>query len=166
MMFGKLFLVLFLFFSSCTSIFYTKDFWWSVEVKNGASSPIALTPIIGTIPPTSLYPTFTAFPTQNSFPSPTREIYVSVTSPPVFLTSTPSPSPTISTCAGVVTDSLSKRKSPSLSSSRVGGLVRGQVIQFTEYSVDRKWLHLVDGSWAKIKNDASPFNLYLDIGSC
>lgn len=155
----KLFVIgIILFFGSCTSIFYTQKMWFSMEIRGDNLSPSI---------PTSIFPTFTAFPTSlTKLPTPTREVYVSVTSPPIFLSSTPSPTATIGLCAGVVIDSLSKRQSPSISSTRVGGLSRGMIIQFSEYSPDRKWLHLLDGTWAKIQNDSFPFNLYLDIGAC
>lgn len=154
------FLGIILFMGSCTSIFYTQKMWFSMEIRGDNLSPSI---------PTSIFPTFTPVSTSiTKIPTPTREIYVSVTSPPIFLTSTPSimPSPTIGLCAGVVIDSLSKRKNPSINALRVGGLSRGMIVQFSEYSPDRKWLHLLDGSWAKIQNDSFPFNLYLDIGAC
>lgn len=152
--------ILILFFSSCTSIFYTQKMWFSMEIRGDNLSPSI---------PTSIFPTFTSVPTSlTKLPTPTREVYVSVTSPPIFVTSVPSPtlSPTPALCAGIVTDSLYKRKSPSSSSTIMGGVKRGDIVSFTEYSNDGQWLHLIDGSWIRIRNQGNSNILYADIGAC
>lgn len=167
----KLLVFIFLLMGSCTSIYYTKDFWWSVEFTDGKLSETKITPILLTIPATSIFPTFTSVPTSSSLtkiPSPTREVYASATFPPIFLTSTLSPTlvPTIGLCAGIVTDSLFKRKSPSPTSTIMGGVKRGDIVQFSEYSQDGQWLHLLDGSWIRIRNQGNSNILYADVGAC
>lgn len=148
-----LFILLISLFSSCSALFVSSTY----EFRFNAYS---FTPV-----PTSIYPSFTPVSTVIGFPSPTRELYFTITPIPtyIFLTSTPSPIPTIGNCGGIVVDSLIKRKLPSSSSSIMGSLRRGDIALFTEYSSDRLWLHLIDLTWIKIRDGNV---LYVDIGAC